>query len=72
MKEYKDLVKQVLACGEVKECRNGVTTSLIGTQLKFDAANIPLLNGRKIFYKGVVGEFSAFMNNCDKIKEFKD
>lgn len=72
MKEYKDLVKQVLACGEVKECRNGITTSLIGTQLKFDAANIPLLNSRKIFYKGVIGEFSAFMNNCDKLQEFKD
>ena len=72
MREYKDLVKQVLACGEVKEGRNGVTTSLIGTQLKFDAANIPLLNGRKIFYKGVVGEFSAFMNNCTKLQEFKD
>ena len=72
MKAYKDLVKQVLACGEVKECRNGVTTSLIGTQLKFDAANIPLLNSRKIFYKGVVGEFSAFMNNCTKLQEFKD
>ena len=71
MREYKDLVKQVLACGEVKEGRNGVTTSLIGTQLKFDAANIPLLNGRKIFYKGVVGEFSAFMNNCDNISQFK-
>lgn len=72
MKEYKDLVKQVLACGEVKECRNGITTSLIGTQLKFDAANIPLLNSRKIFYKGVVGEFSAFMNNCTKLQDFKD
>lgn len=72
MKEYKDLVKQVLACGEVKECRNGVTTSLIGTQLKFDATNIPLLNGRKIFYKGVLGEFSAFMNNCKTVEEFKD
>lgn len=72
MREYKDLVKQVLACGEVKECRNGVTTSLIGTQLKFDAVNIPLLNGRKIFYKGVVGEFSAFMNNCYKVQDFKD
>lgn len=72
MKEYKDLVKQVLACGEVKKCRNGITTSLIGTQLKFDAANIPLLNGRKIFYKGVVGEFSAFMNNCSTVEGFKD
>lgn len=72
MREYKDLVKQVLACGEVKNGRNGITTSLIGTQLKFDAANIPLLNGRKIFYKGVVGEFSAFMNQCFRLQEFKD
>lgn len=72
MREYKDLVKQVLTCGEIKKGRNGVTTSLIGTQLKFDAANIPLLNGRKIFYKGVVGEFSAFMNNCFRLQEFKD
>lgn len=72
MRGYKDLVKQVLACGEVKEGRNGITTSLIGTQLKFDAANIPLLNSRRIFYKGVVGEFSAFMNNCTKLQDFKD
>lgn len=72
MREYKDLVKQVLEQGELKPGRNGHTISLIGTQLKFDTANIPLLNGRKIFYKGVVGEFSAFMNICFNIKEFKD
>lgn len=72
MREYKDLVKQVLEQGELKPGRNGVTTSLIGTQLKFDAANIPLLNSRKIFYKGIVGEFSAFMNQCFRLQEFKD
>lgn len=72
MREYKELVKQVLEQGELKPGRNGNTISLIGTQLKFDATNIPLLNGRKIFYKGVVGEFSAFMNQCFRLKEFKD
>lgn len=72
MREYKDLVKQVLDQGELKPGRNGDTISLIGTQLKFDAANIPLLNSRKIFYKGVVGEFSAFMNQCFSLKDFKD
>lgn len=72
MREYKDLVKQVLEQGELKPGRNGNTISLIGTQLKFDAANIPLLNGRKIFYKGVVGEFSAFMNFCIELSEFKE
>ena len=72
MREYKDLVKQVLEQGELKPGRNGNTISLIGTQLKFDAANIPLLNSRKIFYKGIVGEFSTFMNNCSTLQEFKD
>lgn len=72
MREYKDLVKQVLEQGELKPGRNGNTISLIGTQLKFDAANIPLLNGRKIFYKGVVGEFSAFMNFCIGLSDFKE
>jgi len=72
MKEYKELVRDVLANGKLKQSRNGNTISLIGTQLKFDASDIPLLNSRKIFYKGVLGEFSAFMNYCWTVKDFKD
>lgn len=72
MFEYKILVKQVLNTGSVKPSRNGNTIMAPGMQLKFKAKNIPLLNGRKIFYKGVFGEFSAFMNNCNTIQEFKD
>lgn len=71
MFEYKKLVKQVLNTGTVKQGRNGNTIMIPGTQLKFDATNIPLLTGRKIFYKGILGEFSAFMNNCNTIEEFK-
>lgn len=72
MFEYKELVRQVLNTGSVKPGRNGNTLMVPGTQLKFEAKNIPLLNGRKIFYKGVFGEFSAFMNLCFRLKEFKD
>lgn len=71
MKAYKELVKNVLKNGKHKQGRNGTTISLPGTQLKFEGLNIPLLNGRKIFYKGIVGEFAAFMHNCTRVSEFK-
>ena len=72
MKAYKELVKNVLKNGKHKQGRNGTTISLPGTQLKFDAKDMPLLNGRKIFYKGIVGEFAAFMHNCTRVSEFKN
>ena len=71
MKAYKDLVKNVLKNGKQKVGRNGVTISLPGTQLKFDGLNIPLLNSRKIYYKGILGEFAAFMHGCTTVEEFK-
>ena len=72
MQSYKDLVKEVLLFGKHKKGRNGDTISLPGTSLRFDATDIPLLNGRKIFYKGVIGEFAAFMHNKTKVKDFKN
>lgn len=71
MQSYKELVKNILASGKSKTSRNGNTISLFGTQLKFDANNIPLLNGRKIFINGVLGEFAAFMQNKYSIDDFK-
>ena len=71
MKAYKELVKNVLSNGKPKQGRNGTTISLPGTQLKFDGLNIPLLNGRKIYYKGILGEFAAFMHGCTTVEEFK-
>lgn len=72
MKAYKELVKNVLSNGKPKQGRNGTTISLPGTQLKFDGLNIPLLNGRNIYYKGILGEFAAFMHNKTKVKDFKN
>ena len=68
---YKELVKNILAKGKNKTGRNGNTISLFGTQLKFDATHIPLLNGRKIFINGVLGEFAAFMQNKTNVYDIK-
>jgi len=72
MKAYRELVKYVLDKGKLKTVRNTQSFSVSGTQLKFDAKDIPLLNGRKIFYTGVFGEFAAFMHNAKTVQEFKD
>lgn len=71
MREYRYLVEQVLNHGYRKQSRNGMTISLCGAQLKFDARHIPLLIGRKIFYKGILGEFAAFMHGATNIDMFK-
>lgn len=68
---YKKLVRNILANGKNKAGRNGNTISLFGKQLKFDANHIPLLNGRKLFIKGVLGEFAAFMQNKINVNDFK-
>ena len=72
MKQYRELVRKILVQGETKVGRNGNTLLLLGMQLKFDAKDIPLLNGRKIYYKSVIGEFAAFMHDVQTIQEFKD
>lgn len=71
-KAYYLLGKQILRDGLWREGRNGRTLSIFGTQLKYDLANgFPLLNMRKIFYKGVIGEFKSFIEDARTIEEFE-
>lgn len=71
--DYKDLVTKILDNGEVREGRNGNTIAIFGETLKvrLDNIDIPLLLGRRIYHKGVCGEFSAFMHNAKSVKEFE-
>ena len=70
---YRDLVEEVLAKGIKRETRNGTTLSLFGTSMKFDIEEIglPLLSWRKIFTKGVVGEFLGFLQDAKTVEEFE-
>jgi len=75
-KEYKELLKDILVTGEIRETRNGQTKALFGKTLQINLGNevedfIPLLNSRKIYYKGIFGEFAGFMHNVKSVKEFE-
>lgn len=70
---YINLIKKILDTGIVKNTRNGNTKSIFGEQLKIDldSSGIPLLQGRKIFYKGIFGEFAGFLRNCKSVECFE-
>lgn len=61
---YRDLVQSVLLFGEDKPTRNQWTRSLFACTLKFDLHDkqVPILQGRQMFYKGVFGELAAMLH----------
>lgn len=70
---YKELVADILKHGEKREGRNGNTLSLFGRTLVIDLQyGFPLLQGRRIYYKGVLGELAAMLKQPKTIKDFED
>lgn len=70
-KEYLKLVSNVLLKGEMVNIRNGKAIKVNGTMLKFNASQgIPILQSRKYYYKGVFGEFAAFIRGPKKLEDF--
>lgn len=73
-KSYCDLIKKIVKEGDKKNTRNGETISIFGETLRIDMRDkneFPLLNLRKIFYKGVFGELAAFFRGPKNIADFK-
>jgi thymidylate synthase len=74
MREYKELVRQVLNEGRLIEGRNGNTINTFGKQLELPPAynGFPIVTGRKIHYKGVLGELAAFLQSPTHITDFRE
>lgn len=71
-KAYAQLGFEILFNGEKRQGRNGNTLSLFGTQLKWDMClGFPILTMRKIYWKGVLGEFISFLQDAKTIQEFE-
>lgn len=85
-KEYANLVMDVLSTGEKRDTRNGPTRSVFSSQLTIADLSLglfPILRGRKMFYKGVLGELAAILRKptcngdfveqgCNYWREFAD
>ena len=71
-RDYKALVEHILTNGTDKEGRNGTTRSTFGQALSFNLKDgFPLLTGRKMFYKGVLGELAAMLRGPKSLADFE-
>ena len=72
---YKKLINNILNNGKLIKGRNGDTLEVFGTQLKLDVSNnqFPMITGRKMFSRGIIGEFLAFIQtDCTHLTDFTD
>lgn len=71
--DYAELIRQILADGITKDTRNGKTKSLFGMSLVVDGidAYFPIIQGRKMYPKGVLGELAAMLRKPTCIEDFE-
>ena len=72
-RDYAMMVDSVLYAGEERMTRNGITKSMFARTLvvnMFDGT-FPLIQGRKMFYKGVLGEFAAMIRQPKCLADFE-
>ena len=70
--QYVKNLKHILHAGDKREGRNGYTWSLPGLQLNFDVSVwFPILTKRRIYYKGVAGEYASFIRQANHVNTFK-
>lgn len=71
--DFADLVTDILDNGIERQTRNAVTRSVFGRQLKIamKPGEFPILRGRQMFYKGVIGELAALLKGPKTIADFE-
>lgn len=70
--DYHSLVSDILAKKDIRSTRAGNTKSIFCSALIIPAEEFPILESRKIFYSGVVGELAAMLRGANTVQEFKD
>jgi thymidylate synthase len=74
MKQYLDLLQNILDKGTVRGDRTGTgTKGIFGAQLRFNLSDgFPLVTTRKVFFKGVIRELLWFLAGDTNIKYLTD
>ena len=74
MRQFLDLLKNILDHGAVRGDRTGTgTKGIFGAQLRFDLSQgFPLVTTRKVFFKGVIYELLWFLAGQTNIKYLTD
>lgn len=73
MKQYLDLVADVIKRGSLQSNRTGVKTiSLPGAMLRFDLQEgFPAITTRKLAFKSAIGEMVGFLRSVNNAAEFR-
>lgn len=74
-KQYLDLIRKILAEGDVRSDRTGTgTKAIFGTQMRFSLANntLPLLTTKRVFYRGVLEELLWFIRGDTNAKHLQE
>ena len=71
--DYAELVGEILKDGVNKITRNGITRSLFGKSLVIDDIQefFPIIQGRQMHIKGILGEFAAMVRQPKHIDDFE-
>ncbi len=71
MKQYLDLIRDILEHGEIREDRTGTgTKSVFGTQTRYDLRDgFPLLTTKKVLFAAVVRELLWFLRGSTNIHD---
>ncbi|MDH4090108.1 MAG: thymidylate synthase [Cyclobacteriaceae bacterium] len=74
MKQYLDLMQEIVQTGTPKSDRTGTgTLSVFGRQLRFDlSAGFPLVTTKKLHLRSIIYELLWFLNGDTNIKYLKD
>lgn len=74
MRNYLNLMKQVLTTGVDRNDRTGVgTLALFNTHLNYDLRDgFPLVTTKKLFMKSVVAELICFIKGYDDVRSFQE
>jgi len=73
--DYHLLILDVMQNGEDRSTRNGMTRSMFAKTLEVDLTDtdkFPLLQSRKMFVSGVLGEFAAFVRKPKHLADFEE
>lgn len=73
VEQYAKLIDRILKKGQKRKTRNQETYSIFGEMLTIDLqeAGFPILQGRKMYYKPVIGEFAAMIHGPKYVQDFQ-
>jgi len=74
MKQYQDLLYQIIDTGERRSNRTGVDTlGIFGAQMRFDLSKgFPLVTTKKVFWKGIVHELLWLISGSTNVKPLQE